>query len=109
MFGIQWDLVLAYLEASGVSEGDLKNNSGLWGNYKDVIFNISRGKYSIDDGATYEQVSRTYPKPASGILLTTGTTKRNNKMNIYDLAGNVWEWTLETNTDSCVSRGGRLW
>ena len=30
-------------------------------------------------------------------------------MNIYDIAGNVWEWTLEkaSNTDNpCASRGG---
>ena len=30
-------------------------------------------------------------------------------MNIYDLAGNVWEWTLEKSTttrDPCARRGG---
>ena len=46
------------------------------------------------------------------MLLTTGATERNSKMNIYDLAGNVWEWTLEkiTGTDDypypCTVRGG---
>ena len=109
MFGIQWDLVLAYLEANGVSENDLKVNSGSWGNYSNEAFDITRGKYSTDYGANYTTVNGTYPKPASSVLLTTGATVRNSKMNIYDLAGNVWEWTLEksTNTSSpCANRGG---
>ena len=109
MFGIQWDLVLTYLEKNGVAENNLKVNSGLWGNYKDVSFNITRGKYSTDNGANYTEVNGTYPKPASGVLLTTGATKRNSKMNIYDLAGNVYEWTLEksnSTNDPCTNRGG---
>ena len=109
MFGIQWDLVLAYLEANGVSENDLKVNSGSWGNYSNEAFDITRGKYSTDYGANYTTVNGTYPKPASSVLLTTGATVRNSKMNIYDLAGNVWEWTLEKGTDTdgpCAYRGG---
>ena len=109
MFGIQWDLVLAYLEANGVSENDLKVNSGSWGNYNNEAFDITRGKYSADYGANYTTVNGTYPKPASSVLLTTGATERNSKMNIYDLAGNVWEWTLEKSTGTgypCASRGG---
>ena len=45
----------------------------------------------------------------NGILVTTGTSEENKVMNIYDIAGNVWEWTLEkaSNTDNpCASRGG---
>ena len=109
MFGIQWDLVLAYLEANGVSENDLKVNSGSWGNYSNEAFDITRGKYSTDYGANYTTVNGTYPKPASSVLLTTGATVRNSKMNIYDLAGNVWEWTLEKGTGTynpCANRGG---
>ena len=110
MFGIQWDLVLVYLEENGVLEGDLKTNSGSWGNYSNEAFDITRGKYSTDKGANYTTVNGTYPKPASSVLLTTGATERNSKMNIYDLAGNVWEWTLEKSTYTnapCAGRGGR--
>ena len=109
MFGIQWDLVLAYLESKGVSEADLNDDSGSWGNYSNVAFDITRGKYSTDSGASYTEVNGTYQKPASSVLLTTGATERNSKMNIYDLAGNVWEWTLEKSTitgSPCAGRGG---
>lgn len=43
------------------------------------------------------------------ILLTTGATKRNSVLNIYDLAGNVWEWTLEKSPkveNPCSFKGG---
>ncbi len=109
MFGIQWDLVLAYLEESGVSEEDLKTSSGSWGNYNNVSFDITKGKYSTNRGQSYTPVNETYLKPASDVLLTTGATKRNSKINVYDLAGNVWEWTLEKgiySSNQCVHRGG---
>ena len=110
MFGIQWDLVLVYLEESGVPENDLKVNSSSWGNYNNVSFDITRGKYSTNRGTNYTDVPvEGYTKPESSVLLTTGTTEINSKMNIYDLAGNIYEWTLEKSTDNgnpCTYRGG---
>ena len=43
--------------------------------------------------------------------LTTGGTEQSKVMNIYDIAGNVWEWTLEKSSDAdtinpCATRGG---
>ena len=41
--------------------------------------------------------------------MTTGAISTFEKQNILDLAGNVWEWTLEysDNTDNpCTIRGG---
>ena len=102
-------MVLAYLEANGVLEKDLKTNSGLWGNYNNETFDVTKGRYSTDYGASYMQVNGTYTKTASSVLLTTGIVERNSKMNIYDLAGNVSEWTLEKSTEAnnpCVFRGG---
>ena len=46
-----------------------------------------------------------------GILITTGATEKTNLQNIYDIAGNVLEWTLEysNNADEpCSRRGGNF-
>ena len=109
MFGIQWDLVLKYIETQGenTEEGTLidqtliKSDSTKWGNYQNATFNITNtnAKYSEDKGVTYNQVTvEEYPKPSLGRLLTTGAAERNNTAGIYDLAGNIWEWTLEKTT-----------
>ena len=111
MFGIQWDLVLKHIEnRQGKTQAELKNDSTAWGNYGNVTFEITKGKYSIDDGKTFAEVNGTYTKTeSSGVLLTTGATERNRVLNIYDLAGNEREWTLEKSTDvnnPTVDRGG---
>lgn len=46
-----------------------------------------------------------------GILITTGATEKTNLQNIYDIAGNVLEWTLEYSNDAdepCSRRGGNF-
>ena len=110
MFGIQWDLVLKHIEnKNGKTQIELKNDSTTWGNYRNATFEIHKGKYSIDRGKTFTEVTGTYTKPASGVLLTTGETEKNSVLNIYDLAGNEGEWTLEGNTSAklpCINRGG---
>ena len=118
MFGIQWDLVMKYLETKGVSQNELKTDSGSWGNYRDVEFTVEEdNKYAISSNWSlreWNDVPVNYPKPTfdtdgNGVLLSTGAAERNSRMNIYDLAGNVWKWTLERSTDTdglCVYRGG---
>lgn len=116
MFGIQWDLVLKHLQSHGVTETELTSNSTSWGNQYNITFEISEGKYtttpSIAD--SFIEVKGTYTKhSSSSVLLTTGATERNMKMNIYDLAGNVQEWTLEKGTNNnnyvCVHRGNSFY
>ena len=110
MFGIQWDLVLKHIEnKNGKTQAELKNDSTTWGNYNNAEFEITKGKYSTNYGNTFTEVKGTYPKPRSSVLLTTGATERNSVLNIYDLAGNEFEWTLEKSTNTfcpSVSRGG---
>ena len=110
MFGIQWDLVCKYLEVKGkLTTANINSDSSAWGNYSNVGRTISsnKAKQSTDYGSTWTTITGT--KPASSVLLTTGASEETKKMNIYDFAGNEYEWTLEKTSDSsgpCASRGG---
>ena len=110
MFGVQWDLVLKHLETKGTAQADLKDNSTNWGNYKNTLWNITNKnlKYAIENS---DWTSGAYGKKDSdkSVLLSTGASETFSKQGIYDLAGNVWEWTLEYTADSsspCATRGG---
>ena len=100
MFGIQWDLVLKHIEnKNGKTQAELKDDSTTWGNYNNATFEITKGKYSTNNGSSFSEVNGTYTKPSSSsAILTTGATGRNSVLNIYDLAGNEYEWTLEKST-----------
>ena len=110
MFGVQWDLVLKYLETKGTSQMDLKTDSTSWGNYINNAWNITNAnsKYA-PEGLRW--TSGAYGAKASNerILLSTGASDDFCKQGIYDLAGNVCEWTLEKTSESdypCTERGG---
>lgn len=113
LFDMQWNLILKFInEKGGMDLKDLNEDSSLFGNYASVRFSIYNvGKYSSDYGKTYKTIENEYSKPLNEkILLTTGISERNKTKNIYDLAGNVYEWTLGTNIENknrpAVSRGG---
>ena len=120
MFGIQWDLILKYIETKNPIFGEsgkttqqkIKEDSTSWGNYSNIEFSIINGneKYSEDNGASYNSITQEgYLKPDSSRLLTTGATERNSILGIYDLSGNVYERTLEKSPDTsnpCSFVGG---
>ena len=121
MFGIQWDLVLKHLQIrGGMSSDELTNDSTNWGNYYNSTFTIDNGEYTttptignsfkIYTETTSNRVENSTKIQDGQVLLTTGATDANMKMNIYDLAGNVYEWTLEKSKDlilyPCTYRGG---
>jgi len=93
LFGIQWDLILKYLETKGVTTSELNSDSTLWGNYNNHLYYVTRplAKYYGTEWTTgaYEKARE------SNILLSTGASSIFKKQNISDLAGNMWEWTLE--------------
>ena len=121
MFGIQWDLVLKHLQVrGGLTQDELTKNSNSWGNYNDATFTIENGQYTTSPST--ENSLKKYTEDTSGyvenstklqnesVLLTTGANSSQNcKMNIYDIAGNQYEWTLEKSTGAyypCTDRGG---
>ena len=110
MFGVQWDLVLKYLETKGISQADLKTDSTTWGNYCNNLWNITNtnSKYK-KDGFDWTSGARGQKESISYILLSTGASDTFSKQGIYDLAGNVFEWTLEYSSLTyypCAYRGG---
>ena len=82
--GIQWDTVMRWLENSGF---DVTGDSRSWGNFKDSIFPADV------DGFSSKQ--------------TAGFSEYWKANNIYDLAGNTWEWTNEKYGSNYIYRGGR--
>ena len=123
LMGVQWDLVLKFIGKKGDTD------SHEWGNYADSQFDIEQGKYAIykDDytldttwtsedtenyvvNGTKLEYDGTWDNCKGMILTTTGAnTTKNSKKNICDIAGNVWEWTIENTSNStypCSTRGG---
>ena len=82
-YGINFDTTLQWLIDSGAkTEEDIRVDSTSWGNYSNNTFtgNVTSG--------------------------TTGMFEEAKANNIYDLAGNYWEWTAERYGDNYVMRSG---
>ena len=113
-YGIQWDAILEF-----IGDENYNKDSTLKGNYKNNEWKITReaAKYTAkaNSDTTWTSISseenKTKTKTASeSILLTTGASEDFKMKNIYDLAGNVWEWTNEAySTTFRAFRGGHYY
>ena len=93
IWGCQWDVTMNWLISSGAKTSDEVNkDSSSWGNYTGT-------SVKADDGTTEIKASGTSAK------LNTGKTTFTMANNIYDLAGNCYEWTQEA--DDTYNRAGR--
>ena len=110
--GACWDSMLDFIKDREHSVMD----STTWGNYSNSeTFEITRGAYAVFNTSNYtlgsfNNVGSKYSKMKNtSILLTTGATERNCSKNIYDVAGNCFEWTTESYSSSGrVCRGRPL-
>ena len=83
LWGCQWDATLRWMQTSSNSEvANFPTNS------------TGKGNYSGTQGDTNKAIP-------------TGSNSSYSVNNIYDMAGNVWDWTIEAyNTNGRVARGG---
>jgi hypothetical protein len=99
--GKQWDTVMKWLQNSGKN---ISSNSISWGNYKNAgVTNVTQ--YSTNDGAAWTSISSTTKGTTVSWQLKTGHSEYTKANNIYDLAGNLSEWTNENYSTYKVYRG----
>ena len=80
VYGIQWDATMQFFDSNYVT-GTCDENSY-------VRDSTGKGNYSAS-------------------LINTGSNENYKVKNVYDMAGNVWEWTMEAySTSDRVFRGG---
>ena len=110
--GASWDSILDFIKDSKHSVADNSTTALAWGNYEESEeYKINRGKYAVINTSDYtlgdfQDVVNEYSKEKGQlILLTTGATERNSSKNIYDIAGNLFEWTTESDAYNRVCRG----
>ena len=81
MFGVQWDLVLKYLETKGASQAELKKNSTSWGNYKNNAWNITNENLKYAPNASnWTSATEKTKDSSSSILLSTGASDDFSKL-----------------------------
>ena len=107
IWGSLWDETLQWLVDSGAKTSDgtqltyelIASDSTKWGNYANSTFSFITGETTPDETGTKE--------PWDFFIIPTGSAEYTKVNNIYDLAGNAYDWTLEANyTYVRVLRGG---
>ena len=95
-------------------------DSSAWGNYYDnittnytkietmfAIYKYINGNWEIPKTINYGFINESPKIDETALELATGASKDFKAYNIYDLAGNMWEWTTEESSDGrAVIRGG---
>ena len=102
--GTQWDMMMKFL--SNTSDySDMKSTS--WGNYDNVSLTNLRGCYTnvntsnaSTDGFKSAEGFTTNSGTSSWVILTTGSTEQVLRKGLYDVAGNLGEWTQEVSYKS---------
>lgn len=106
--GTQWDVMINWM--TNKNETELTDSS--WGNCATSTNTIALGRtsytYGASDGSWYQEAFSnnwtvnevklpiTVDKNSNkGNIWTTGASEDAKKKNLYDVAGNLWEWTEE--------------
>ncbi len=120
--GTQWDVMLKKIaEYTTVTEADFTNSQNI-GNYMNnsISYTGRKAKAYLSSGAWYlpafgqtETSTTGAYSGTAGDLLSTGASSQTETYHLYDVAGNLWEWTEEeskyngnVSTQYRVLRGG---
>ena len=97
--GTMWDVVMKFITTDNTNYSDLKSSD--WGNYNasssNVRYTAGQGRYAevnLSNGSVTKAFTVADNSFHYGIR-TTASTENVKRSNIYDLAGNLWEWTQE--------------
>lgn len=106
--GSLWDETIDWLVSSGATDSEgtaltyqlVGSNSTTFGNYYNATFNYIAKDAEMPTATETKETSKS-------VLIPTGSAEYTKTNNIYDMAGNVWEWTTEAySTNGRVYRGG---
>lgn len=106
--GSLWDETIDWLVSSGATDSEgtaltyqlVGSNSTTFGNYYNATFNYIAKDAEMPTATETKETSKS-------VLIPTGSAEYTKTNNIYDMAGNVWEWTTEAySTYYRVYRGG---
>lgn len=109
IWGSLWDETLQWLVDSGATTStgiqltykELRSDSSDWGNYQTSSFYYIPSGSETPDATAEKEINTSTKIPA-------GSAEYTKVNNIYDLAGNVYDWTLEAySTNYRFFRGGR--
>ena len=95
--GKAWDTTCHFIEdyIKTLNSESTLTKSTYYGNYYNSTFKYINSSNEEVEKAIY-----------SSVKIPTGSTEYTNTKNIYDLAGNVWEWTNDTHGSGRIYRGG---
>jgi len=104
--GTQWDVMINKIGSLKDESGNTKyslTNSASWGNYYDGDTNGFTFRGDVSEYKSNTQYAFTTPASTTKAnntyyLLKTGASDHNLAYNLYDVAGNLWEWTEEIST-----------
>lgn len=99
-----WDTVCNYISEGKSNKSEYLRDSSLYGNYYNGTKTIRNTRYAIHTynngwtkASTYGKGDIAQPNRTgrNKIEVETGASTDYSTKNIYDLAGNMWEWTTE--------------
>ena len=112
--GTMWDSILKFIISSNNNNDSIVKANSSWGNFnntdimKDSDNATPKGRYApnISAGGNSAFEVNKGTRPSGWIITTTGISEKVKKNNLYDIAGNLWEWTEEpVSSEKNIPRG----